>query len=109
MFCPNNSVLLNLLCIWILLYLADNFGLFTDISVCKFLRGWRSYGLKPFLLCPLYMFIHFSAAFCTAHCALENWLRIMGDRYVHYYYYYYDDNDDDDDDDDDNDDISNQQ
>ena len=22
-------------------------------------------------LCPLYVFIHFSAAFCTAHCALD--------------------------------------
>ena len=27
---------------------ADNFGLSTEIAVCKFLRGWRSYGLKPF-------------------------------------------------------------
>ena len=27
---------------------TDNFGLFTEIAVCKFLRGWRSYGLKPF-------------------------------------------------------------
>ena len=50
---------------------TDNFGLFTEIAVCKFLRGWRSYGLKPFLICPLYVFIHFSAAFCTAHCALD--------------------------------------
>ena len=24
-----------------------------------------------FLSCPLYVFIHFSAAFCTAHCALD--------------------------------------
>ena len=24
-----------------------------------------------FLVCPLYVFIHFSAAFCTAHCALD--------------------------------------
>ena len=50
---------------------TDNFGLFTEIAVCKFLRGWRSYGPKPFLFCPLYVFIHFSAAFCTAHCALD--------------------------------------
>ena len=42
---------------------TDNFGLFTEIAVCKFLRGWRSYGLKPFLFCPLYVFIYFSAAF----------------------------------------------
>ena len=39
---------------------TDNFGLFTEIAACKFLRGWRSYGPK-----------HFSAAFCTAHCALD--------------------------------------
>ena len=51
---------------------TDNFGLFTEIAVYKFLRGWRSYGPKPFFLfCPLYVFIHFSAAFCTAHCALD--------------------------------------
>ena len=47
---------------------TDNFGLFTEIAVCKFVRGWRSYGLKPFLFCQLYMF---AAAFCTAHCALD--------------------------------------
>ena len=27
---------------------TDNCGLFTEIAVCKFLHGWRSYGLKPF-------------------------------------------------------------
>ena len=27
---------------------TDKFGLFTEIAVCKLLRGWRSYGLKPF-------------------------------------------------------------
>ena len=26
---------------------------------------------NPFLFCPLYVFIHFSAAFCTVHCALD--------------------------------------
>ena len=41
------------------------------LAVCKFLRGWRSYGPKPFLFCPLYVFIHFSASFCMAHCALD--------------------------------------
>ena len=52
---------------------TDNFGLFTEIAVCKFLRGWRSYGPKSFFFffCPLYVFIHFSAAFCTVHCALD--------------------------------------
>ena len=49
----------------------------TEIPVCKFLRGWRAYRPKPFFFffffksCPLYVFIHFSAAFCTAHCALD--------------------------------------
>ena len=50
---------------------TDNFGLFTEIAVCKFLCGWQSYGLKTFLFWPLYVFIHFSAAFCMAHCALD--------------------------------------
>ena len=58
---------------------TGNFGLFTEIPVCKFLRGWRAYRPKPssffffsfFKSCPLYVLIHFSAAFCTAHCALD--------------------------------------
>ena len=50
---------------------TDNFGLFTEIAVCKLLRGWRSYGPKPVLFCPLYVLIHFSAAFCRAHWALN--------------------------------------
>ena len=50
---------------------TDNIGLFTEIAVCKFLRGRWSYGPQPFLFCPLYVFIHFSAAFCIAHCALD--------------------------------------
>ena len=59
-----------------ILYGTGNFGLFTEIPVCKFLRGLRAYSPKPFLFlffisCPLYMFIHFSAAFCMAHCALD--------------------------------------
>ena len=29
---------------------TDNFGLLTEIAVCKFLRGWRSYGPKPFFI-----------------------------------------------------------
>ena len=33
--------------------------------------GWWLYGLKPFSFCPLHVFPHFSAAFCTAHCALD--------------------------------------
>ena len=55
---------------------TGNFGLFTEIPVCKFLRGLRAYIPKPFIMyffksCPLYVFRHFSAAFCTAHCALD--------------------------------------
>ena len=55
---------------------TGNFGLFTEIPVCKFLRGLRAYSPKPlffifFISCPLYVFIHFSAAFCTAYCALD--------------------------------------
>ena len=50
---------------------TDNFSLVSETAVCKFLHGWRSYGLKSFSFCPLYVFIHFSAAFCTAHCALD--------------------------------------
>ena len=42
---------------------TGNFGLFTEIAIyiCKFVRGWRSYGLKPFYfvhcMC-LYIFLH---------------------------------------------------
>ena len=32
------------------------------------LRGWQLYGS---LCCPLCVFIHFSTAFCMAHCALN--------------------------------------
>ena len=28
---------------------TGNFGLFTEIPVCKFLRGWPAYSPKPFL------------------------------------------------------------
>ena len=34
---------------------TGNFGLFTEIPVCKFLRGWRAYRLKPF-----FFFLFFS-------------------------------------------------
>ena len=53
---------------------TGNFGLFTEIGVCTFLRGWWLYSLKPFFILSIvcvYYFIHFSAAFCTAHCALD--------------------------------------
>ena len=49
---------------------TDNFGLFTEIVYVNSCVVWRSYGLKHFI-CPLYVFIHFSASFSTAHCALD--------------------------------------
>ena len=49
---------------------TDNFGLFTEIAVCKLLRGWRSYGANPFYFVHC-MCLYISAAFCTAHCALD--------------------------------------
>ena len=55
---------------------TGNFGLFTEIPVCKFLRGLRAYSPKPLFYIFLYI-VHcmclyiFSAAFCTAHCALD--------------------------------------
>ena len=50
---------------------TDNFGLYTAIAVCKLLRGLAIVCSETFLLCPLYVFIVFSASFCTAHCALD--------------------------------------
>ena len=50
---------------------TNNLGLFTEIAVCKFLRGLAVVCSETFLFCPLYVFIHFSASFCTAHCALD--------------------------------------
>ena len=51
---------------------TDNFGLFTEIAVCKFLRGWWWYGLNPFLFCPLHVFLHFCflsyGALCPRPC-----------------------------------------
>ena len=51
---------------------TDNFGLFTEIAVSQFLRHdlavvWP----ETFLFCLSYVFVHFTAAFCTAHCALD--------------------------------------
>ena len=47
-------------------------GFFTEIAVCKFLRGWRSYGLKLFYFVHcMCLYIKKNAAFCTAHCALD--------------------------------------
>ena len=49
---------------------TDNFGLFTEVAVCK-QRGLVVIWPEGFLLCPLYVFLHFSASFCTAHCTLD--------------------------------------
>ena len=61
--------------------------LFTETAVHKFLRGWAILWPETFLFCPLHVFIHFSASFCRAHCALYFWLGTMHHRNAHYYYY----------------------
>ena len=38
---------------------TDNFGLFTETVVCKFLRGLAVMRPETFLFYPLYVFIHF--------------------------------------------------
>ena len=50
---------------------TDNFGLFAEITVCKFPCGLAVLWPKTFLFCPLDVFIHFSASFCTAYCAVD--------------------------------------
>ena len=43
-----------------LILVTDNFENVAEIAVCKFLRGWQSYGLKPcyFVHCMcLYIFL----------------------------------------------------
>ena len=48
-------------------------GLFTEIAVCNFLRGWRSYGPKPFFIFILSIVCvyTFFCSFLSAHCALD--------------------------------------
>ena len=48
---------------------TDNFGLFAEITVCKFSCSLAVVWPKTFLFC--YVCIHFSASFCTVHCALD--------------------------------------
>ena len=52
---------------------TNNFGLFTGIAVCKFLCGlvvvWPE---TFFILSIVFVFIHFSAAFCMTHCVLDH-------------------------------------
>ena len=69
---------------------TDNFGLFAEIAVRKFLCGWRSYGSKPFLFCPLYdcMCLYIFLQLFVWHIVPYILLGIMRHRNVHYYYYY---------------------
>ena len=57
---------------------TDNFGLFTEIAVCKFLCGWRLCGLTPFyfVLCFYTFFCSFVYSglcprSCLGSCAIE--------------------------------------
>ena len=64
-----------------------SFGLFTEIAVCKFLRGWQSYGPKPFY------FVHCMCLYICLQLSVRRivpqiWLGVMHHRNVHYYYYY---------------------
>ena len=57
-------------------------GLVTEIVVCKFLRGWQSYGLKPFLS-TVCVYKHIFLPFFV-QCIVG----IMRNGNAHYYYYY---------------------
>ena len=67
--------------------MTDNFGLFTEIAVCKFLLGLAVVWPETFLFCPLYVFIHFPAPFWIWRIVPLVLLGIMRHRNVHYYYY----------------------
>ena len=73
-FCVAASVSICIMCaqirVWSCL-VTDNFGLFTEIAVCKLLRGLAVIWPETFLFCPLYVFIYFSASFCTPNCAVD--------------------------------------
>ena len=45
--------------------------LFTEIAVCKFLRGLAFSIVSEILQVVVSLTGHFSASFCTAHCALD--------------------------------------
>ena len=68
-----------------LVYLI-NFGLFTDISVCKFLHGLAVIWLETFLFHPSYMFIHFYKYIFVLHIVPQILLGIMCHRNVHHCY-----------------------
>ena len=66
---------------------TDNFGLFTEIAVCKLLHGWQSYGLKlSFLLRCMCLYI-FPQLF-VRRIVPKILLGIMCHRNVHHYYCY---------------------
>ena len=46
----------------------DNFGLFTEIAVRKFSRGLAAAWCGSLFS---FLFTHFSASLCTAHCAVD--------------------------------------
>ena len=51
-----------------IIYLCSGHCLFIETAVYEFLVViWP----KTFLFCPLCVFMHFSASFCMAHCALD--------------------------------------
>ena len=75
-FCVAVYLLVSYMCakirVWSCL-VTDNFGLFTEIAVCKFLRGWQLYGLKPFFILSIvcvYTFfcIFLYGALCPRSC-----------------------------------------
>ena len=78
--------------VWSCLF-TDNFGLFTEIAACKFLRDlavvWPVSFFYCVHCCPLWVFIHFSASFCTTHCALDLARDYAPYKCPLYYYYYY--------------------
>ena len=50
---------------------TDNFGLFTEIALCQLLHDLAVVWPETFLFCLSYVFVHFTASFCTAHSALN--------------------------------------
>ena len=76
---------------------TDKFGLFTEIVVCTFLRGWWLYGLKPFffilsIVCVYAFFCSFlygalCPRSCSGSCDMEMSISIItfggDDNYLH--------------------------
>ena len=47
---------------------TDNFGLFTEIAVCKFLRGLEVVWPETFLFCPLHVSHYVCVVVCVCVC-----------------------------------------